>query len=319
MPASREAASAKFRRFRVIPMEEGQTLQILLSRRLPGVDRATASQIIKAGGVYVNKLRVRLPMVRVAAGERITVYPNAHEVGEVDPAELRFVHRDPNFVVLDKPAGVPVAQTRDSAQGTLAAALRKQLEQEGARRPYVGVVHRLDRGASGLVLFTIRDIANKSLHQQFKEHRIAREYRLRVHGHLAADFVADQPLRTGGRTVHIAPANDPYAAPARTHFELIEHSGGPRDGSQPTTLLRARLETGRTHQIRAHIAHAGHPIVGDHRYGDAAQSSKARDSGSTPRLHLHAQKLRFEHPLSGDVVACEAELPSWAAARGTED
>ncbi len=290
----------KFRRFRVIPQEEGQTLQILLARRLPGVDRERAAAIVKAGGVYVNKLRVRLPMVRVVAGERITVYPEADAIEEFPLDELVFVHRDEDFVVLEKPVGVPVAQTQQSAHGTLARALRRQLEAEGRVRPYVGVVHRLDLGASGLVLFTIRDVANKSLHQQFKEHTISREYRLEVHGHPREDaFTVDAGLRLGARTVKVAEPGDPKAAFARTHFRCLERREGPR------ALLEAKLETGRTHQIRAHISHLGHPIVGDARYGE--------DEGDAG-LRLHALRLRFDHPRSGETVEIVGQAPDWARA-----
>ena len=291
--------SRAFRRFRVIPNEEGQTLTILLSRRLPNTTRARAKELIKAGGVYVNKLRVRIPSVRVVAGERITVYPEASTIDDLDPESLRFVHRDPSFVVLDKPAGVPVAQTKQSARGTLAAALRSKLEAEGMTRPYVGLVHRLDLQASGLVLFTIRDVANKSLHQQFTKHGIEREYRLLVHGTCETPQSCDAALIVvQGRRVRIGTATDARAQSALTHFRPL------RPGPGATTLLEASLETGRTHQIRAHAAHLGHPIVGDRNYG--------RDDDDAARLHLHAHRLRFSHPLSGEVVDLSSELPTWA-------
>src|SRR5690606_24799687 len=162
------------KRFRVIPQEQGISLRNLLVRRVRELDRESAGKLIRAGGVYVNKLRIRLPQVLVAAGERVTVYLEALEAQPLDPQLLRFVPRDPEFVILDKPAGVPVSAVRETAVGCLSEALVHALEAEGVVRPYVGVVHRLDRGASGLVLFTIRSVANKSLHKQFVEHSIRR-------------------------------------------------------------------------------------------------------------------------------------------------
>ena len=291
--------SRTFRRFRVIPNEEGQTLTILLSRRLPDTTREQAKALIKAGGVYVNKLRVRIPSVRVVAGERVTVYPQASEIEDLDPDSLVFVHRDEYCAVLDKPAGVPVAQTKQSARGTLAAALRSRLENEGWTRPYVGLVHRLDMHASGLVLFTIRDIANKSLHQQFVKHAIQRRYRVLVHGRVDAAFTCDRPLRiVQDHKVRVVEGNDPRGVSARTHFKPLR-VGAVAD----TTLLQATLDTGRTHQIRAHAAASGHPIVGDARYGR---------SDASPPLHLHAHELAFEHPISEEAIALRSKLPTWA-------
>ena len=299
----------KFRRFRVIPSEDGQTLQNLVTRRVPGFDRDKASEVIKAGGVYVNKLRVRLPMVRVAPGERITVYTDADEVDTFDPEQLSIVHRDPSFIVIDKPVGVPVTQTRETARGTLAEALRHRLEREGLTRPYVGVVHRLDRGASGLVLFTIRDIANKSLHRQFVEHGIERRYRLAVHAAKPpeAEFSCDAPLLEGRSGVEVLAPRDPRGVSACTHFTRLEAESL----VEGQALLEARLETGRTHQIRAHAASLELPIVGDARYG--------RCDDPKAGLHLHAYQLRFDHPIEGGRVELEAPLPAWARSRNIDN
>ena len=169
-------------------------------------------------------------------------------------------------------------------------------------RPYVGVVHRLDRGASGLVLFTIRSIANQSMHRQFVEHTIERTYRLLVRGDAPPSASCDTPLllgRTG--TVRAAPG-DVRAKPARTEFTRLRATH-PVPG---TSLLEARLQTGRTHQIRVHAQTLGHSIVGDRRYGDTELGD------DDARLHLHAYRLQFEHPLEHTPVDVRAELPEWA-------
>jgi 23S rRNA pseudouridine1911/1915/1917 synthase len=237
------------------------------------------------------------------------VYRQALVHEELDPAELVIVHRDPAFVVLDKPAGVPVAATRDSARGTLAEALRRRLENEGVERPYVGVVHRLDRGASGLVLFTVRSVANKSMHKQFVEHRIERTYRVLVEGDAPGEAVCEVPLVAlpGAEGMRAATSGEPRAKSARTVFRRLR-AAAPREG---TSLLEATLESGRTHQIRIHAAAIGHPVVGDRRHGPPQPRSGVKSREGEP-LHLHAWRLRFEHPIDGTPIELEAKNPAWA-------
>ena len=299
-----EARTATPVRFRVVPHEEGTLLYQLVSRRLPDTPADAAKRLVKAGGVYVGHLRVRIPTIRVVAGERITVYPDTLKVEELDLESIRIVHRDPSFVVIDKPAGVPVAATREGARGTLAEALRRLLESEGLTRPYVGVVHRLDQGASGLVLFTIRGIANSSLHKQFVDHEIRRTYRVVVTGDAPDEVTCDRSIvvRPGGRGVRIAKDGEPRAKSALTRFHRLTPSA-PIVG---TTLYEVELVTGRTHQIRVHAAELGHPVLGDRRYG--------HDGDAPERLHLHASSLAFTHPLEGTPVVVQAPLPDWAAA-----
>ena len=295
-------------RFRVVPREQGTALGALVGDRLPDMGRREGIELVKAGAVYIGHLRVRVPSTRVAQGDRITVYPDALSVKELDPEQaVRFVHRDAAFVVLDKPAGVPVAATKATARGTLSEALRRKLRSEGVDRPYVGVVHRLDQGASGLVLFTIRGVANKSLHREFEKHSIDRTYRVRVVGDAPEAFDCNAPLieRPGSDSMQVAESGQARAKDARTVFKRIE----PALDIPGTSLLEVSLVTGRTHQIRVHAAHSGFPVYGDRRYG----------SGDTDadRLHLHAWRLQFEHPLEAGVqVDLQTDLDPWAQADG---
>jgi RluA family pseudouridine synthase len=309
----------KARRFRVIPQEQGLTLRNLLVRRVRELDRERAAELIRAGGVYVNRLRVRLPQVLVAPGERVTVYLEALAAEPMALERLVFVHRDPEFVVLDKPAGVPVSPVRETAVGCLSEALIRELEAEGVTRPYVGVVHRLDRGASGLVLFTIRSIANKSLHKQFREHSIRRGYRIRVRTEASwvpprgsEEFHCDVPLiklHEGG--VRLGDAGDSQAKLAMTHFRRVFSEAVASEDGTREHLLDAWLETGRSHQIRAHAASLGCPIVGDHRYGtDPATSTEPELAHD--RLCLHAHTLDLTHPRTGQTLHLESLLPDWA-------
>ena len=280
-------------------------LYLLVARRLGDLSSQEGRDLVKAGAVYMGHLRVRVPTVRVVPGERITVYPNALQHQPLPSASVKFVHRDPAFVVLDKPCGVPVVQTKQSARGTLSEALRRVLMQEGLKRPYVGVVHRLDRGASGLVLFTVRDIANKSLHRQFVDHSIQRDYRTMVQGKPPATLRCDAPLadlRDG--KVRVAPSS-PRARPAETTLRRLVASN---DAPANQTLLQASLHTGRMHQIRVHLAHLGYPVVGDTKYGEKDQPPT--DPPGT--LMLHAFRLEFDHPISGDRLEVVSTPPTWA-------
>lgn len=275
----------------------------LVARRLGNVSLEQAKELVRAGAVYSGHLRLRVPGARVATGERITVYPESVADEELPASVVVFAHRDADFVVLDKPAGVPVAATKASARGTLSEALRRVLVTEGVLRPYVGIVHRLDRGASGLVLFTIRSVANQSVHRQFVEHEIDRRYRVLVHGEVTAPIECDAPLlELHSGTSKVAPGNQ-HARDAKTRFVPLV-AASPVPG---TTLLEAVLSTGRHHQIRVHAAHLGHPVVGDRRYG--------RPDDAT-RLHLHAWSLRLVHPTSGSSgTPVEVTAPGevWAA------
>lgn len=308
-------------RFRVVDSEEGTMIHQLVARRLPQLDVAQARALVKGGAVYVGHLRVRLPTVRVTAGERVTVYPQALEQEALPLDVVSFVHRDPSFVVLDKPPGIPVAQTRQSARGTLAEALRRVLVSEGVLRPYVGVVHRLDQGASGLVLFTVRGVANKSMHRQFVEHRIERRYRVRVLGKPPEHLRCDAPLveLRHGR-VRVAHDGESRARAASTVMRRLEPVHAQVEG-QRAALLEVALHTGRTHQIRVHAQSLGFAVLGDRKYGpppgDDSQSTGERDEGEgePSRLFLHADRLRFEHPETGESLELRAPCPEWARAR----
>ena len=299
-------------RFRVVESEDGTMLFQLLARRLSQIDNDQAKQLVKAGAVYMGHLRMRIPTMRVTTGERITVYPEALDKEELSSDAVRFVHRDPAFVVIDKPPGVPVAQTRDSARGTLSEAVRRILRDEGVLRPYVGVVHRLDQGASGLVLMTIRGVANKSLHKQFSSHTIERRYRLRVTGEPPATMRCEAPLvELKHGVVRVARDGEPRARSAATDLQRLEPAAALVEG-RSAALLEACLETGRTHQIRVHAKELGRPLLGDRKYGDA-------DDTGPSRLFLHADRLRFDHPLTGESIELRAPLPDWARATGDED
>lgn len=309
----RSPVSASPRLFRVVPPEAGLTLERWLERRL-GAAVSDAAALVSAGSVYIGRARVRAPSRRVASGDRITVYVAAPGAEISSPAPLAIVYRDEDWVIVDKPSGVPVAATRDRADHSLAEQLRVTLEREGVGRPYVGVVHRLDQGASGLVLFTTRAAANPSLHRMFTEHRIERTYRVRVYGSFPAAVVCTTPLLElpSGRGMGTTTPLDPLGIQAETRLACLAIDPLPAAPPDPqdrapshttTSLLEVNLVTGRMHQIRVHAASLGHPVVGDRRYGD--------DTSGT-QLQLHAWRLAFVHPRTGEALHIEGPLPAWA-------
>ena len=271
-------------RFEVAADEAGLRLDQVVPRHVAGLSRRKARAVIDIGGVFVDRARVKVAGRPVRAGQRIEVHVGgAAERAEPPPApELVFV--DDHVIVADKPAGLVTAPTPESDRGDL-------LDQLAQRHGEVYLVHRLDLPTSGLVVFARTREANKRLGDAFARHDIEREYRAVAIGELAAQTV-DRPIR-GKRAV--------------THLGVLESLAG-------ATLVSARLETGRSHQIRLHLAGLGHPVAGDAQHGgEAARTFVPR----APRLALHAAVLGFTHPATGERVRFErpvpADLASWIA------
>ena len=249
--------------FTVLPAEAGPLVQFV-ARRLE-ISEAAALEQVREGSVHVDRRRTVDSEHPLAAGQKVVVYPRPTR----GTSPLRVVYEDEDLVVIDKPAGLPTAATRQSAKHAADALLRS----EG--RSYVGVLHRLDTETSGLVLFSKRRAVNAALQRALTSHEIERTYAAVVAGGVRKDEGRwSSPI--GGR-------------PAATRFEVVER--GAR-----TTLLRLTLETGRTHQIRIHAAAAGHPVVGDVRYGGPLAE----------RMMLHAEALRLRHPRTGAAIELAA-------------
>jgi 23S rRNA pseudouridine1911/1915/1917 synthase len=207
-------------------------------------------------------------------------------------------HEDSHLIVVDKPAGVVVHPARGHAAGTLSQALAARARDDEPWRP--GIVHRLDRDTSGLLVVAKSEAVHRDLQALLRARRIEREYRALVLGRPASRTgTIDAPLgRDRDRRVVVSTRTDRPRA-ARTHFSQLE-------ALARTTLLAVRLETGRTHQIRAHLAAIGHPVVGDPAYGRRALELE--------RQFLHARRLAFDHPVTGEPVEAVSELPPDLAA-----
>jgi 23S rRNA pseudouridine1911/1915/1917 synthase len=281
--------------FEVAADDAGLRLDQLLAKRVDGLSRRKARVLLDIGGVFVDRARCKVASRQVRPGQVV----EAHLGGALDRATkavggaarsrdqrrlpaFSIVRIDDDVVVVDKPAGLLTAPTPESDRGNLADALARQLDTP--RRPApIFVVHRLDLGTSGLLVFARTEEANRALSERFRVHDVRREYLAVVAGALQGDaLTVDAPI-AGRRAV--------------THLTVLERLG------DDATVLRARLETGRTHQIRLHCRDLGHPVLGDRRYGEATPLDP-------PRMALHATRLGFAHPRTGEAVDDESPLPA---------
>jgi 23S rRNA pseudouridine1911/1915/1917 synthase len=210
-------------------------------------------------------------------------------------AELRIVHVDDDLAVIDKPAGLVVHPAPSHTGPTLVSELGDMLGGgDEAERP--GIVHRLDKDTSGLLVVARNDKSHSALQAQVQRREVERIYLALARGHLASRTgTIDAPIGRASRQRHRMAVTGAASREARTHFEVIELLAA-------ETYLEARLETGRTHQIRAHFAAIGHPLLGDSSYG-------GEHKYGLERQFLHAHRLAFTHPLSGEQLSFVSPLP----------
>jgi 23S rRNA pseudouridine1911/1915/1917 synthase len=276
------------------PAAAGERLDVFLARTAGS--RTAAQRLIAAGLVLVDG-EPRAKRHVVAAGERVQVAPEPEAPApEVPDATYAVAYEDEHLLVVDKPPGVVVHPARGHAAGTLAQALAgRAAGGEDPRR--AGIVHRLDRDTSGLLVVARTEAAFAALKAQMRRREVTREYVALVEGRPAARAgTIDAPIGRDRRVrTRISTDTDEPRA-AVTHFEVEQ----PLEGF---TLLRVRLETGRTHQIRAHLLAIGHPVAGDPEYGRAGLLG-------LPRQFLHAERLAFAHPVTGEAIDVRSPLPA---------
>jgi 23S rRNA pseudouridine1911/1915/1917 synthase len=274
------------------PEHAGERLDVFLAGEAGS--RAAAQRLIDAGLVLVDGER-RPKRHAVAAGERVEVLP-APPVEEPDVPDATFAvaYEDDQLLVVDKPAGVVVHPARGHSAGTLVQALAGRVAGgDDPRRP--GIVHRLDRDTSGLLVVARTEAAHAALKELMRRREITREYLGLVEGRPAARAgTIEAPLGRDRRVRTRISTDTDDPRPAITHFET-------EDVFDDFTLLRIRLETGRTHQIRAHLLAIGHPVAGDPEYGHAALG--------LARQFLHAERLAFAHPVTGTPIDVRSPLP----------
>jgi 23S rRNA pseudouridine1911/1915/1917 synthase len=281
-----------------------------------GLTRAEVAALVDAGAVAIDGRVVRVRSRRVHTGQRLdveraVVEPDAALVGDAGVA-FDVVFADDDLIVIDKPAGLVVHPGAGHRGGTLIQGLLARypelgdLSQAGAEdRP--GIVHRLDKGTSGLMVVARTAPARVALQAQLAAHEMSREYVTVVVGTVESDEgVIDAPLGRATRdptriAVHAA------GRPARTRYRVVARYTRP----VPTTQLACRLETGRTHQIRVHLAAIHHPVLGDGRYGgERAVALEGWRPLPSDRPFLHARALGLRHPTTGEAMSWISELPS---------
>lgn len=275
---------------------EGERLDVAVSRII-GRSRSFAEKLVRAGLVAVGGI-VDRKHGRKLNGERVTVNVPEPATLDITPEDIdiNIVYDDAHIAIVDKPAGLVVHPANGHESGTLVNALMAKLSGlsgiGGAIR--AGVVHRLDKDTSGLIIIAKRDDSHTRLVEMFKKREIEKTYIAIVEGRLK-DATGEIVAPIGrSKTDRKRMAVVDGGKHAHTSYRVAEEF-------RAATLLEVALHTGRTHQIRVHMRHIGHPIVGDVIYG--------RGETTAPRLMLHAARLRFNHPITGDGIDVEAALP----------
>jgi len=318
-----DTKSSGERRATVADEQESMRLDRFLAASLTDLSRSRLEGLIEAGAVALGEKTIKDSNHRVKPGEEYSVHvPEPRPARpEAQDIPLHIVHEDKDLIVIEKPAGLVVHPAAGNPDGTLVNALIAHCGAElagigGEARP--GIVHRLDKDTSGLLVAAKNERAMKSLSKQFANHTIERAYNAVVWGApRAGDGIIEGDIgrnpfdrkrmavvRGGGKV-------------ARTRYRVIETFGAPE---RPfASLIECRLETGRTHQIRVHLTHLGHPLVGDPSYGRARQTPRPKTdaeakayaaAGEFPRQALHAYMLGFQHPSTHKTLRFESPWPA---------
>ena len=289
------------------PNEDGQRLDNFLLRELKGVPRSRIYRLLRKGEVRLNKKRCK-PSDRLAEGDQVRIPPvrvseNSQPIGPGQSLRAllnaSILFEDDALLVIDKPSGLAVHGGSGISAGVI--------ENLRAMRPddrFLELVHRLDRDTSGCLILARSRAALVQLHEQLRDGGVDKYYLALTQGKWPnAVKEVNAPLQknelnSGERIVRVQ--KDGKAS--RTYFEIVERFSD-------STLVKAKLDTGRTHQIRVHTQLTGHPILGDEKYGDKAENQRLQKMG-LKRLFLHAATLSFTHPISGERITLDAPLPA---------
>ena len=283
---------------------EGERLDQLLSREVEGLTRSAAQRLLEEGRVLLNG-RPAKKNARPSPGDRVELtLPDPEPVDILpQPIPLDVVYEDADVIVVDKPVGMVVHPAPGHPDGTLVNALLYHCKNSlsginGQLRP--GIVHRIDRDTSGLIIVAKNDRAHLTLAGQLQDHSLFRLYHAIVLGGFREEHgTVDAPIaRHPTDRKRMAVCRPGEGREAVTHYQVVDSHGG-------FTHLTCRLETGRTHQIRVHMAHIGHPLLGDPVYGPK------RPFPGLAGQCLHAAQLTFTHPSTGERITVEAPLPDW--------
>ncbi len=281
----------------------GLRLDSFLSERAEGLTRSAVQKLMEGGHVRLNGRPVKKNGKTVAGAEYVLTLPDPEPVDVVPQnIPLDVVYEDSDVIVINKPVGMVVHPAPGHLDGTLVNALLYHCGESlsginGEIRP--GIVHRIDRDTSGLIIAAKNDAAHLALAEQLKDHSLARTYEAIVVGNLKEDAgTVNAPIGRHPTDRKKMCVNEKNGRPAVTHWEVIARYPG-------CSHVRCKLETGRTHQIRVHMAFIGHPLLGDLVYG-----AKKPYPGLAGQC-LHARELTFAHPATGERVTVSCPLPDW--------
>ena len=297
-----DVSCEEIREFLVEEDEEGDRLDVYLADQFVDMSRSYIQKIIKDKKVTVNG-KIEKAKYLVKEEDKIVIEIPKPKVLEVVPQDIpiEIVYEDDDIIIVNKPQGMVVHPAPGNYEGTLVNAILYHCKENlssinGVIRP--GIVHRIDKDTSGILMIAKNNNAHNCLAEQLKDHSITREYEFICHGVFKEDNVTvDRPIGRNPKD-RLKMAIVPNGKRAVTHFEVIERFNG-------YTHVRARLETGRTHQIRVHAMSINHPLVGDPVYGP--KNSKIKLNGQA----LHAKKLGFIHPTTKEYIEFDSELPDY--------
>ena len=285
----------------VVAENSGERVDVFLARMLPELTRSAVARLLEQNAVTCNGAPVKKNAKTLGGACYELTLPELREVPiEAQDIPLDVVFEDDDVLVVNKPKGLVVHPAAGHADGTLVNALLHHCGGSlsginGEKRP--GIVHRIDMDTSGLLIVAKNDFAHQALAAQLQDHSLRRTYECIVRGGFSADSgVVDAPSGRHPADRKLMAVTEKNSRNAVTHWEVVERYGA-------YTHLRCRLETGRTHQIRVHMAYINHPIVGDPLYG-----VKKPELGMTSQC-LHAKALTFVHPRTGEEITVSCELP----------
>lgn len=284
--------------------DKGQRLDVYLAGRYPQFSRSYIQNLIKGGAVLVNGKKVKTGY-SLLNGDTVTmeIADAVSMKAEPENIELNIIYEDSDIIVINKPQGMVVHPAAGHMEGTLVNALLHHCGDlsgiNGVIRP--GIVHRIDKDTSGILVAAKNDAAHLGLTAQWADHNITRVYHALVHGVVAEDKgTIDAPIGRHPRDRKKMTVEPNKGKNAITHYRVLD-----RFAVANTSYLELTLETGRTHQIRVHMAYLGHPVLGDPVYG------RRKDPYDLAGQALHAKVLGFKHPISGEYLEFDSPLPQY--------
>ncbi|HXK17731.1 MAG TPA: RluA family pseudouridine synthase [Polyangiaceae bacterium] len=281
-----------------LPGSGEKPLDRWLRELLPGKSWNEVRRLARTGKIFVDGVALLDPARLVGAGAEVELRQNAPRATRT-PALPRaaILHLDPQVVVVEKPSGISTVPYDENERGTLDQLVMETISERGRRAP-LGIVHRVDKETSGVVVFARTVAAKLALKNQFRFHTVGRRYVAIAHGDVTGGTIRSRLVQDRGDGRRGSTDNEELGREAVTHVKWQEALRG-------ASLIECRLETGRTHQIRIHLAERGHPLVGERVYSKNFRGQLI----AAPRLMLHAKELAFDHPTTGERLSFEQVMP----------